>query len=158
MRRVEFVDTSILVEILNIPGMNSRRRQVLADFDRRRKDSAISLILPTAAVIETGNHIHHIGDGRARRRCAEAFAGTLRLTMDDQAPWTLHGAHWDATFLGAICSGAGTGSDFVEHATRQDLSCGDLSVVAERDEYRRNLAKGIDVVIWTLDAGMSAWS
>src|SRR5919197_648167 len=108
MRRVEFVDTSILVEILNVPGMNSSRARVLAQFDRRRKDRSVSLILPTAAVIETGNHIHHIPDGFARRKCAEAFAGTLRLTAANQAPWTLHGSHWDAAFLEAICSGSGT--------------------------------------------------
>jgi hypothetical protein len=84
--RVEFVDTSILVEMLDVPDRNANRRTVLAEFQAKRR-SGIHFILPTATVIETGNHVHHIKDGAARKRCAEAFADLLRLT----AAARLHG-------------------------------------------------------------------
>jgi len=158
MRRVELVDTSILVEILNVPGKNANRRRVVAQLGEKDRDASVSLMLPTAAVIETGNHIHHVPDGHARRGCAQNFARILALTIAGDAPWTLLNARWDAPLLDAIRSGAGTGMDLVEHATKQCLSCGDLSVVAERDEYRRRVSKGIKVVIWTVDEKMGAWS
>lgn len=48
--------------------------------------------------------------------------------------------------------------DIVEHAAQQCLSCGDLSVVAERNEYRRRVSKGTEVTIWSFDEAMNAWS
>src|SRR6266508_6688173 len=48
MRRVEFVDTSILVEFLNVPGRSQHRKQVLAEFKRKRA-SGTHFVLPTAA-------------------------------------------------------------------------------------------------------------
>lgn len=158
MRRVELVDTSILVEILNVPGKNGHHERVLGELDQKRTDSSISLMLPTATVIETGNHIHHVPDGHARRQCAKGFADVLALTVVGDAPWTLLNARWDGPLLDSIRGGAGTGMDLVEHATKQCLSCGDLSVVAERDDYRRRVSKGIKVVIWTVDEAMDAWS
>jgi len=76
MRRVEFVDTSILVEFLNVPGRSQHRKQVLAEFKRKRA-SGTHFVLPTAAVIETGNHVHHIAEGSKRLGCAQAFAQLL---------------------------------------------------------------------------------
>lgn len=120
MRRiVEFVDTSILVELIGVPGKAQQVDAVRAQLpDRARR--RVDLVLPTAAVIETGNHIHHVGDGRARRRCATTFAGMLDLSARGEAPWVLHDATWDAELLDAIRTGSTTGSDLVEHATRGD--------------------------------------
>jgi len=157
VKRVEFVDTSVLVEFLNVPGRNENRKQVLTEFKRKRV-SGIHFVLPTAAVIETGNHVHHIVEGSQRRRCAHAFAELLRLTAEGKAPWALFEARWDGSFLTRLERGAGTDMDIVEHAVTQCLSCGDLSVLAERNEYRQSVAKGTEVVIWSFDHAMSAWS
>jgi hypothetical protein len=154
---VEFVDTSILVELLDVPGRNTNRESVRRELDRRQQ-SYIHLILPTAAVIETGNHVHHIKDGTARHRCAEAFAHVLRLTAQGNAPWTLFESMWDGAFLTAVRDGAGTTTSMVDHFVAQSLSCGDLSVIAERDVYRSRVAKTTEVSIWTLDVAMKAWA
>ena len=155
--RVQFVDTSILVEILNVPEMNSNRTEIRAALTDKLA-SGVRLILPTAAVIETGNHVHHIKDGGLRRRCAEAFADILRLTASGEALWTLFESTWDGLFLTTVRSGAGTATSLVQHFAAQSLSCGDLTVVAERDVYRSRVAKGTEVGIWTLDAAMAAWA
>jgi hypothetical protein len=112
--------------------------------------------LPTAAVIETGNHIHHVEDGHHRRRCANVFAGMLDLSARGEAPWVLHAATWDAGILDAIRTGCNTGLDLVEHATcgsRAGLGCGDLSVIAERDLYRRTRVdpRSVEVLVWSAD-------
>jgi hypothetical protein len=155
--RVEFIDTSILVEFLHIPGHNSNQRSVLAEFNRKRK-SGVHFFLPTAAIIEAGNHIHYISDGRVRRQRAQKFAEVLRLTAQGDAPWTLYEAIWNGQFLVQLQAGATTDMDLVEHAATQCLSCGDLRVVAERDEYRRRVSKGTEVVIWSLDSAMNSWA
>ena len=155
--RVEFVDTSILVELLDVPDRNANRESVSSELADKRR-AHVHLILPTAAVIETGNHIHHVKDGTARHRCAKAFAQVLRLTAEGEAPWTLFESMWDGAFLTAVREGAGTATGIVEHFVAQSLSCGDLSVIAERDVYRSRVAKTTDVGIWTLDAAMKAWA
>lgn len=155
--RVEFVDTSILVEFLDVPGRNANRERILKEFARRRR-AGVQFLLPTATVIETGNHVHHVKEGHARRRCAEGFAEILRLTSAGKAPWVLFEATWDAAFLTALGSGVGTSMDIVEHAVKQSLSCGDLSIMAERDLYRSRVSPQTDVSIWTVDQAMDAWS
>ena len=50
-RRVEFVDTSVLCNLLDVPGKNQDRKNVLRALEERR---ACDLILPVTAVIETG--------------------------------------------------------------------------------------------------------
>ena len=114
------------------------------------------MILPTAAVIETGNHIHHVADGGMRRACAEQFAGVLEDSARGTAPWVLHDATWNAELLDRIRAGCSTGSDLVEHATRggrHGLGTGDLSVLAERDLYRdrRIDPHSVDVRVWSAD-------
>ncbi|MER7517032.1 hypothetical protein [Streptomyces sp. NPDC126499] len=82
---VDFLDTSILVEILDVPHMNSHRDEVLSEMDRRLKDN-VRFVLPTATLIETGNHVFQIKDGTARRSCASGFMNMLRKTASGEAP------------------------------------------------------------------------
>ncbi|HEX4344931.1 MAG TPA: hypothetical protein VHZ31_05165 [Solirubrobacteraceae bacterium] len=59
-----FIDTSVLVEILKVPGKSQNHERVTAEL-RARVESQESMILPTAAIIETGNHIAQVDDGTA---------------------------------------------------------------------------------------------
>ncbi|MGH3614572.1 MAG: hypothetical protein ACRDRK_18680 [Pseudonocardia sp.] len=160
-RVVEFVDTSILLEILDVPGKAQRPEEIRADL-RRRVEERRALILPTAAVIETGNHIHHVADGARRRECAAAFAGMLEDSARGMAPWVLHDATWDAELLDCIRTGCSMRFDLVEHATRgrQGLGAGDLSVLAERDLYRRLRVdpKSVEVRVWSADRLLETFS
>ncbi|MFM9449087.1 hypothetical protein [Streptomyces acidiscabies] len=80
----------------------------------------------------------------------------LRLTADGTAPWVLHERTWNAAFLADLCDGGCTGMDLAEHAVRQQLGTGDLSIVAERDLYASRLRA--EVRIWTLEATMGTWA
>lgn len=162
MRIVEFVDTSVLVEILRVPG-KSQKPEVVLDELRLRVAERRDLILPTAAVIETGNHIHHVPDGALRRSCAEEFAGLLDDSARGAAPWVLNDATWNGELLDRIRTGCSTGADLVGHATRgsrQGLGTGDLSVLAERDLYRdrRVDPRSVDVRVWSADTLLESFS
>jgi len=56
-RQVTFIDTSVLVEVLKVPGKSQHSAEVTAEM-RRRVEASQSMILPTAAIIETGNHMY----------------------------------------------------------------------------------------------------
>lgn len=91
-RRVEFVDTTILCNLLDVPGKNQSRAEIVQELahDKRGCD----LILPVTAVIETGNHIAQLSDGRLRRQYAEKLSQLLELVINGRAPWVLHTLTW----------------------------------------------------------------
>ena len=87
MREVYFMDTSILVNILQIPGMSQCQGRVMEDLKDYISRKAV-LILPLATIIETGNHIAHISNGDIRLKCAKKMATFLQKTVAGEAPWT----------------------------------------------------------------------
>ena len=62
MGSVHLVDTSVLVELLDIPGRNNRHEEAKQEYKELEKNGD-SFVLPMAAILETGNHIAHISDG-----------------------------------------------------------------------------------------------
>ena len=66
------VDTGVFLNVLDVPGRNERRDTVLKQLGKRIGERW-NLLLPMAAIIETGNHIGHLSDGSQRRRFAELF-------------------------------------------------------------------------------------
>jgi hypothetical protein len=145
------MDTSILVNLLNLPGKADRHADIVEQVGQKRH-SGITLILPTAAVIETGNHVCGLKDGTARRDRAQKFAKLLKLSVEAQTPWALHRATWDEKLLGYMIAGVDTGRDLVEHATMRRLGAGDLSILAERKLYQQSVStKAVRVEVWTID-------
>jgi hypothetical protein len=155
---VEFVDTSVLAEILRIPGKSQRPEEIVAQLTERAA-AGVRFILPTATIIETGNHVFQVKDGGARRACAGRFVELLRLTARGSAPWSFHRRTWSEELLELLCDGGSTGLDLVEHATSRQLGTGDLSIVTERDLFaEQNRGSGLTVRIWTLEACLNTWA
>ncbi|MER5629451.1 hypothetical protein [Streptomyces nitrosporeus] len=148
-RGVEFVDTSVLCNLLGVPGKCQDRERVIEELKRRRERRGTDLLLPVTAVIETGNHIAQVADGRARRTCAERLSGVLVTVIEGKAPWALNEVEWDAAHLRALVDGGTTGSTLIEHACNR-LGCGDLNILVERDRYLARTS-GIRATIWSLD-------
>lgn len=88
MPPVVIVDTSVYLNILNVPGFNQDRDAVEGRF-RQLADDGANLLLPMGAIFETGNHIADVHDGRQRRRYATVFADQVRKALNGEAPWTL---------------------------------------------------------------------
>ncbi|MFC8274781.1 hypothetical protein ACFUJR_20055 [Streptomyces sp. NPDC057271] len=153
-RRVEFVDTSILCNLLGVPGKCQDHEKVTADLMSKREAEDCDLLLPVTAVIETGNHIAQLADGRHRRTYAEKFAGVLRMVVEGKAPWALNEVEWNADHLSTLIAGGSTGATLVEHAVAR-VGCGDLNILIERDRYLARTA-GVEATVWTLDHGLAA--
>lgn len=155
MRVATFIDTSVLLEILCVPH-KSQRPQAIRDELKQRTDAGQDLLLPTAAIVETGNHIAQVANGQQRRVCAESLARVLMATTKPNPPWVLNGGHWDAALIRAICGGV-RGCGALQDMAMRGIGAGDVSILAEADAYADRVA-GVDVRVWTLDAGLAAYA
>ncbi len=152
---VTFIDTSVLLEVLKVPGKSQQPEVITAEL-RARVEANESMVLPTAAIIETGNHIAQLPDGGSRRRLATGLASFLRAAIGRDHPWTLNGSRWDDALLGAICDGA-RGCPSLPDMASQGVGVGDVSILAEAEAYERRVAN-VRVSIWTLDRGLQAYA
>jgi hypothetical protein len=153
--QVHFVDTSILLELLAVPGKSQQPGPV-----KQRLDELLSLgtqlVLPIAAVIETGNHIVQLPDGTSRRSCAERFVALLRMTAAERLPWVLHTVAWDERMLTKLCDGTAMTGPFVDLAGAGVIGTGDLAILAECESYAERTAH-VEVKVWTLDERLAAY-
>lgn len=152
MSDVVIVDTTVLLNVLDIPQRNQHRDAVLAEFDAL-VDGGASILLPMAVVFETGNHIAKLSDGGRRRHHAERFCDQVRKTLEGEAPWTLVPLPEPADLAQCL-------DEFPDHAMRGRPEKGpgmsDLSIIkaweaaCTRHPNRR-------VRIWSLDGDLQSY-
>ena len=85
---VVIVDTSVLLNLLDVPQHNGQRDLVVQQFKQFVQGGA-SLLLPIAVVFETGNHIADLADGGNRRRYATVLCEEVDKALRNKAPWVL---------------------------------------------------------------------
>jgi hypothetical protein len=107
-RKISFVDTTILCNLIPIPGRAQDREQVAAQMRAKERAGEV-LILPVTAVVEAGNFIAQLPDGTARRTTAQTFERLMALVVAGNAPWQLHQFLWGEEFLQSFLAGADTG-------------------------------------------------
>lgn len=154
MRAVSFIDTSVLCNLIPVPGRDQNAEEVKRVMKDRLAQNE-RFILPMTSVIETGNFIAQLADGAVRRQTADKLEKILRLICEGKAPWVLHDVAWDKLFLNQLLDGADTMMSYVEHAVSQ-LGTGDLCILTERHQYHQR--SGIRANIWTFDEGLSSHS
>ncbi len=152
MGTMTFIDTSILCNLVPVPGYDQQRAEVADEMSHRLRNGE-EFILPITSVIETGNHIAQLSSGGARRQAATKLDAMLRLICAGQAPWVLHDVAWNRGFLQQLLDGADTHTTYVEHA-QSGVGAGDLCILTERQAFAER--SRIPASIWTLDEGLSA--
>ncbi|MGW9182734.1 hypothetical protein [Agromyces sp. NPDC055661] len=157
MKRVEVVDASILINVVDIPNEANDRNDVLAGLEQRRTDG-ISLVLPIAAVIETSQHVQRIASGHHRRRCAQLLDECIDQTIRDELPWTFIPANWDQDFVREFFAQTQPCvANFVDNLATETLEAGDMLLITEYRRLRASLNRKTHVVdVWTLDGGLRA--
>lgn len=153
--RVQFIDTSVLCHLLEVPGRTSD--VVAADTQRlfrERFDAGVRFVLPITTIVETGNFIAQCGGDR--RSAAQRFDRALAAAASESPPWLIHDVAWNSEFVNDLLAGNATGTSLIEHFTAKTLGAGDLTILVERDRYAAT--RSFDTVeIWTTDAGLSAY-
>lgn len=140
------VDTSVLVELLDLPHMNARHAQVEVDL-RAKLERSETMLLPMAAIVETGNHVGQV-NGDRRRLCAERFVTFVGDAIDGRAPFV-------ATPMYAPTELRAWLSTFVDWASR-GIGFGDLSI---KEEWERQRARHTQrrVYIWSFDQHLQGY-
>ncbi len=94
MRKVLLIDTSLLCVWLKVPGRETAGNNEW-NFERveqtieAEKTKGTTLVLPLAAVIETGNHIAQAktANSESKRIAAQKFAEIITYAADETTPW-----------------------------------------------------------------------
>ena len=77
---VKFIDTSVMLNLLEVPNKCSDADKVKMEWKQNLESNDV-LIMPSATIIETGNHIAHISNGSKRREIAKKFGEFLRKCL-----------------------------------------------------------------------------
>lgn len=140
------VDTSVFCNILDVPGRNQNRAKALEELEMFLNEE-ITLLLPLAAVYETGNHIAHIGDGGSRRQAAFRFVEQVRSAINGNSPWTPTPIPDQEAMTDWL-------DEFPDNAMRE-ISLADLSIIKEF-ENQCVLHRMRRVFIWSYDRDLNA--
>lgn len=154
--KVTFIDTSVLCELLEVPGKTKpeKAREVRAEWVARR-EAGEQLVIPVTAIIETGNHIVQCnGD---RRAAAQKLVKLLGKARSGEDGYVLNEVKWDESFIEAFCGGDSTQQSFVDLAGNRLMGGGDVALLVERDRFRARSPR-TEVRIWTLEAVMGAYA
>ena len=145
MSSIVIVDTSVLLNILDVPDRNQRKKEVL---DRLGTfiDAGDHLFIPMAAIVETGNLIAHVKGGAQRRAAATRFVKEVRSALSDEAPWKPINFPSNQEVLSWLHA-------FPDSAM-QGIGMGDLSIKKEWEELCRRYRLS-HVWVWTLDADLT---
>ena len=155
MRRVVFLDSSVLLNFLEVPRKSSQREEVLRRFAELRKPEAKALlVIPIAAVVEVGNHLAQLHRDERVKPC-EAFGKLLRMAIEGRVPFVLSGAGWDGDFLTRLIEGP-TPDRRMDVLCQRGVGAGDASILLEVEHYRDRVDVGSSTPceIWTYDVGL----
>lgn len=157
MSEIVLLDTSVYLNVLDVPGWNQDRDDVLAEF-AIRVEADDHFLLPLASVWETGNHIADLGDGNLRRRYATKLVNDVKKAVAGDVPYRPTYFPPPEEFVAWL-------EDFPNYAqrnksakkTREGVSLADMSIVKEWERTCR-LHSMRTVRIWSLDGDLQGYS
>jgi hypothetical protein len=141
------LDTSVFCNIVPVPGRDQDKEAALSQM-RAYVDSGTSLLLPIAAILETGNLIGRLSDGSSRRSAASDFARVVTQAIRGEAPFTPTPLVEPEVLLEWI-------DEFPDSAMRR-LGLADLSIIKEF-ERQCELNPHRRVFIWSLDQHLAGY-
>jgi len=142
------VDTSVLLNILDVPGKNQQRDEVAKRLLELVKEPSIRLLLPLVAVVEAGNHIAQLPDGRVRRSRGEHLVALVHQAVDRKAPWALV-PFPESDDLAKLTA------SLVDRLT-EGVSFADASIIAIWERQAKRWSKR-RVYIWSFDRQLQAY-
>ena len=90
MLQTVIVDATVLLNLLNVHKHSDDREDILREFDEIQKYRPGSrILLPAQVVIQAGDHIADLPNGRARWRGAGVLREQVRRALRREAPWQL---------------------------------------------------------------------
>jgi len=156
MSAVCLIDTSVFLNLLNVPGCNQDAAGVGADFVEYVGNDC-TFILPMATILETGNHIAQNGNGTLRRQTAQRFCAEIRGAFTGEAPYRPSEFPNTQEILGWLDEFPNkAGHNKSPTRTGEGTSFSDLSIIKE---YKKCVARFpmSEVFIWSLDEDLATF-
>ena len=156
MSSVCIIDTSVFLNLLNVPGKNQDKESVVNSFTEYTQLGA-TFILPMATIIETGNHIAQNGDGGTRRKTAKRFCDAVKGAFNGDAPYQPSEFPNSAEVLTWIDSFPDhAGRNKSQHKPNEGTSFGDLSII---EEFNKCISRfpTREVFVWSLDSDLNSY-
>jgi hypothetical protein len=155
MSSVCLIDTSVFLNLLNIPNRNQTHEQVLKDY-QIYEESGCLFFLPMATIIETGNHIAQNGDGNIRRKNASWFVEQVKAAFNGEAPWIPSQFPQKEEILLWVDQFPELAGKNKAPNKQEGMSFGDLSII---QEYQKACARFpmTEVFIWSLDSDLKTY-
>lgn len=161
MADICLLDTSILLNILNVPNRNNDKEKVIADFQIYIQSNC-RFIIPFVVAVEVGNHISQNGDGVIRRQTARRFVDMMQKTFAGDLPFEISDfdlknewQNWISEFVDKA------GQNKTTAKPNEGMSLTDLSIIKEYESLqaknRANRNKHVNVFIWSLDSDLEAY-
>jgi hypothetical protein len=155
MSSICLIDTSVFLNILNVPKCNQYRASVLQDFETYTAAGCI-FILPMATILETGNHIAQNGNGTIRRKTAIRFVEQVTAAFNGEAPWSPSQFPDKAEILLWIDRFPDLAGQNKATDKQEGTSFGDLSIIEEFNKSCK-LFPMSEVFIWSLDSDLQTY-
>ena len=158
MTDICILDTTILLNILDVPNRNNEKNNVMADF-KTYIESDCRFIIPFVVAVEVGNHISQNGDGTMRRQAARRFVDMMQKTFKGNLPFEisdfelkLEWQKWITEFVDKA------GQNKTPDKPNEGMSLTDLSIIKEYEDIqaknKANKRKHVNVFIWSLDSDL----
>lgn len=156
MSDIVLLDTSVYLNVLNVPGRNQQREEIFNRFEER-VGNLDHFLLPMATIWETGNHISRLNTGALRRQYALQLSTNVQAALNGTAPFRTTYfpdssvfAQWLQTFPDfAKCNKS-------REKTTEGISLSDLSIIKEW-EKTCHLHSMSRVLIWSLDSDLASY-
>lgn len=143
------IDTSIFLNLLNVPNCNQEHASVIQDF-QTYINADCTFLLPMATILETGNHIAQNGDGTMRRKTAIRFVKEVKEAFTGVAPWRPTTFLNTAEILEWIDQFPDLAGKNKAPNKQEGTSFGDISIIQEFHKSCNRFPMS-EVFIWSLD-------
>jgi hypothetical protein len=156
MSDIVLLDTSVYLNVLDVPSWNQDRNTVLTDFANCVSNGDYFL-LPLAAVWEAGNHIADLQDGGLRRQYAQKLLTDVKKALQGETPYQATYFPEREEFLCWLEEFPGYAEkNKTIKKIREGISLADLSIIKEWERVcaRHSMSR---VRIWSLDSDLSAY-
>ena len=146
------IDTSIFLNLLDVPGRNQKKSEVTRSFEQHEQAGAV-FILSMATRIETGNHISRCGNGGKRRATAKKFCEAVKSVDDLDSPFKQSELPHFKDMLAWIDQFPSNAGKNKPQKNSEGVSFGDMSII---EEYKKCLKvyPMSEVFIWSLDGDL----
>lgn len=140
------IDTSIFLNVLDVPNFNQDRTSVLNSF-KEYIENDDTFLLPYTTIVETGNHIAQL-NGNHKFDFAQKFTNQVKSALNQEIPWkplefptAQHLESWI--------------DDFPNYAG-QGIGFADYSLIKEW-ESQKEMYPAYSVRIWSLDTHLQGY-